>query len=71
MATMSMMQVINIVNDETLVKVYQGKTLVGKGNWFEDPILDFMDEEKVSADFDEETNICVVRLIRRARETRK
>lgn len=39
MAVMSMRQVVSAVNDKTQVKIYKGKSLVTKGNWYQDNIL--------------------------------
>lgn len=55
-----MRKVIKAVNDDTEIKVYRGKRLITKGNWYQDNILDFIHEEKVKADLDGTTNICKV-----------
>lgn len=70
MAVMSMKQVLHAINDQTLIKIYQGKTLVSKGNWYQDHILKYADKELVEADLDGTTNICTVRVIRKGKESK-
>ena len=36
MAVMSMRQVVSAVNDKTQVRIYKGKSLVTKGNWYQE-----------------------------------
>ena len=62
MAVMSMRCVLGAVNDRTQVKIYRGRSLVAKGNWYQDNILE---ELEVEADLDAVNNVCKVRLIGR------
>lgn len=65
MAVMSMKQVISAVDDKTEIKIYKGKSFVTKGKWFQENILDFVNEMRVEADLDASSNICKVTLIGR------
>lgn len=38
MAVMSMRRVVSAVNDKTQARIYKGKFLVTKGNWYQDNI---------------------------------
>ena len=53
------------VNDRTQVKIYRGRSLVTKGNWYQDNILEYLEELEVEADLDAVNNVCKVRLIGR------
>lgn len=63
MAVMSMRQVVSAVNDKTQVKIYKGKSLVTKGNWYQDNILNYIKEPLVEADLDAVSNVCKVQLM--------
>lgn len=62
MAVMSMKQVINAVNDSTVIKIYEGKRLIARGNWYQDDILDYIRVARVEADLDATANVCTVRV---------
>lgn len=64
MAVMSMRCVLGAV-DRTQVKIYRGRSLVTKGNWYQDNILEYLEELEVEADLDAVNNVCKVRLIGR------
>lgn len=57
--------VLGAVNDRTQVKIYRGRSLVTKGNWYQDNILEYLEELEVEADLDAVNNVCKVRLIGR------
>ena len=57
--------VLGAVNDRTQVKIYRGRSLVTKGNWYQDNILEYLEEPEVEADLDGVNNVCKVRLIGR------
>lgn len=57
--------VLGAVNDRTQVKIYRGRSLVAKGNWYQDNILEYLEELEVEADLDAVNNVCKVRLIGR------
>lgn len=63
MAVMSMRQVVSAVNDKTQVKIYKGKSLVTKGNWYQDNILQYIKELLVEVDLDAVSNVCKVHLM--------
>ena len=65
MAVMSMRCVLGAVNDRTQVKIYRGRSLVAKGNWYQDNILEYLEELEVETDLDAVNNVCKVRLIGR------
>lgn len=57
--------VLGAVNDRTQVKIYRGRSFVTKGNWYQDNILEYLEELEVEADLDVVNNVCKVRLIGR------
>lgn len=57
--------VLGAVNDRTQVKIYRGRSFVTKGNWYQDNILEYLEELEVEADLDAVNNVCKVRLIGR------
>lgn len=63
MAVMSMRCVLGAVNDRTQVKIYRGRSLVAKGNWYQDNILHYIKEPLVEADLDAVSNVCKVHLM--------
>lgn len=63
MAVMSMRRVVSAVNDKTQVRIYKGKSLVTKGNWYQDSILHYIKEPLVEADLDAVSNVCKVHLM--------
>jgi hypothetical protein len=60
MAVMSMKEVLNAVNDKTIIKIYRGKQFITKGNWYQDNILNYIDVKMAVADLDDVTNVCKV-----------
>lgn len=64
MAVMTMRQVIAAVNDKTEIKIYKDGTLLAKGNWFQDQILEYAAEKMVEADLDGACNKCKVTILR-------
>ena len=63
MAVMSVRCVLGAVNDRTQVRIYKGKSLVTKGNWYQDNILHYIKEPLVEADLDAVSNVCKVHLM--------
>lgn len=63
MAVMTMRQVIAAVNDKTEIKIYKDGTLLAKGNWFQDQILEYAAEKMVEADLDGACNKCKVTIL--------
>ncbi|MBC8573643.1 hypothetical protein [Jingyaoa shaoxingensis] len=64
MAVMTMRRVIAAVNDKTEIKIYKDGTLLAKGNWFQDQILEYVAEKMVEADLDGACNKCKVTILR-------
>lgn len=63
MAVMTMRRVIAAVNDKTEIKIYKDGTLLAKGNWFQDQILEYVAEKMVEADLDGACNKCKVTIL--------
>jgi hypothetical protein len=60
---MNMEQIIFLVNDDTMIKIYEGENFITKGNWFSDSVLKCVERKVANINLDCAENVCKITLV--------